>query len=323
MELKEFSNYTKNLGGIKLVSVDRNTYYISEWFINHNDSSELIMTQSRSIIKNCKYYNISRQILYDVAILNIDTEEDRPRCKYCGNPLKFDNLYDGYRKTDGGNCRALRIRETMKSPEFSEFCKQRALNQWKDEEYKSIQSKSHKDWASKPENKQSMSDITKTLWDNPEYRKKQTESHKRWISEHPEAIFGGVVTGYIDCPKNNQGKLRFDSSWERDFIKFCIEHENILEISRTGLLLEYEFECKSFYYNPDFLVNYDHKLYIVEVKADWLVTDPRTIKKLEAGRKYVEERAELNKYVLISKDELYSDPSCKVINTNKLIELFN
>jgi len=323
MELKDFSNYSKNLGGIKIVPIDQNTYQVSEWFINHNESCELIVVPSKLITKSCKYYSINRQILYDVAILNINSENDRPKCKYCGNPLRFDNLYEGYRKTDGGNCRSLRIQETMKSPEFSEFCKQRALDQWSDANYKNLQSKSHKDWASKPENRQSMSDIAKSIWNDPEYRKKQTESHRKWISEHPEAIFGGTVSGYVDCSKNTQGKLRFDSSWERDFIRFCMEQDDILEISRTGLLLEYEFENKLFFYNPDFLVNYNNQLYMVEVKADWLVTDPRTVKKLEAGRQYVEETSELSKYILISKDELYSDPSCKVINVKKLIELFN
>ena len=73
MELKDFSNYSKNLGGIKIVPIDQNTYQVSEWFINHNESCELIIVPSKLITKSCKYYSINRQILYDVAILNIDS----------------------------------------------------------------------------------------------------------------------------------------------------------------------------------------------------------------------------------------------------------
>ena len=66
--------------------------------------------------------------------------------------------------------------------------------------------------------------------------------------------------------------LTFDSSWEVDVYKFCMEN-NIPCEYQPNIQLEYEYDGKKHIYQPDFLIN--DKLY--EVKGDHFFKDGKMI----------------------------------------------
>lgn len=305
-----------------------NYYKVPGWVFDKEDEYVNISyknIKSRGVIK----YNLTGQIIYDILVLGLTNIEQRPKCPVCGKPAPYNSFSTGYNTT----CKSKLCR--------SEFARQEVLNLWKNENYRDIQSNSHKEWASIEENRKQMSENTKKIWENEEYRKTQTESHIRWasIEENKEKMRKTAINlwkndeyrhkmenrsittnhGLIQCSKAN-GTITYDSLWEKDFIEFCNNTNEIISIKRTDFYIEYKDESGiNRMYFPDFIVSLESRVLLIEVKSDWFFNeDERTKLKIDAGYKYVLNNNDIDDYIVLLGDDIYTNKSHKNTDYNKL-----
>lgn len=311
----------------RVIRID-NYYKVPGWVFDKEDEYVNISyknIKSRGVIK----YNLTGQIIYDILVLGLTNIEQRPKCPICGSPAKYDCFSRGYYST-------------CKSKEcISKLAKQEVLNLWKNEDYRNTQSQSHKEWASIEENKKRMSEYSKKNWENKEYRKTQTESHVRWasIKENREKMREISVNlwktdefrrkmenrsmttthGSIQCSKASE-IMTYDSLWEKDFIEFCDNTNEIISIKRADFYIEYKDESGiNRMYFPDFIVSLESKVLLVEVKSDWFFNEnERTKLKIDAGYKYVLNNNDIDDYIVLLGDDIYTNKSHKNIDYNKL-----
>ena len=246
-----------------------------------------------------------RQVLYDLLVLGLTNIESRPKCPICGKNSRFSGLSSGYRRSCGDkNC-------------ISEITKLEVLSLWENDSYRDTQSKSHKEWASKEENKLKMREATLKAWLDPEYRKTQIESHKKFALENPDKIrFGNG--GTIECSKSEDGFLNYDSSWEKLFIEYSQELDIIKSIDRAGISIPYNYNGDIRRYFPDFKVILTNgKCLMIEIKANWMIEhDERTPLKLEAGKTFAESSVDFDDYLVFTEDVLFVDGQIKKENFN-------
>lgn len=306
-----------------------NYYKVPGWVF---DSSEEFINISYKNIKTrgVSKYNLTGQIIYDILNLGLTNIDQRPKCPICGKPVEFESFNRGYYST----CKSKSC--------IAELARQEVTDLWKDEEYCSIQSQSHKDWASIESHRIQMSENSKKMWENEEYRKTQTQSHLIWAAkeenkeqmrriainlwktdEYRQRMEQRAVTSYhgsIKCSKSDS-ILTYDSRWEKDFIEFCEKTEEIISIKRAGLYIEYVDECGiDRMYFPDFLVSLNNnKTLLVEVKSNWMFNeDERTQLKLIAGYNYVLSDNNIDNYIVLIGDDIYTNKSYKTVDNNKL-----
>lgn len=314
-------------------------YLIPGWVFESD--KEFVLVKYKNI-KNrySEKFNLTGQIIYDILILGITNINDRPKCPICGNPVPYNGFSTGYSSTCGEkSCRAENARREMlevwksssyretqsKShkdwaliPENREMLSARTTEIWKNQEYRQKQTKSHIEWSSIPENKEAMSKITSDLWKNEDYRKKQVNSHVEWARNNPDKI-GYGIREEIECPKSMINTIYCDSSWEKDFINICIGLDFVKSIERSGLWLTYELNGLERTYFPDFIVETDTEFLIVEIKSDWKKDDESTIKKAQAGIEYANKNN--FRYLILAGDDLYIEPSRKTVNIERIKNL--
>lgn len=288
-------------------------------------------------------YGITGQIIYDILVLGLTSIHDRPKCPVCGESCVYECFSRGYSATCGKElCIKESIRNKVKNlwkdseykdkqtvshkawadkEENREAMRINSLKAWENEDYRVRQTEAHKYWASFDENKEKMSNITKELWKDDEYRKKQVDAHKEWAINNPEKILCGRH-GTVLCFKSKFGKLSYDSKWEQDFIELCNSLEAILSIERSDFNIPYTFNEELKYYFPDFIIQTKRETILVEIKCDWLLeTDERTKIKIEKGKAFVKESNIYSRYLVLTSKELYLNPSCSVLNIEKIKEL--
>lgn len=69
-----------------------------------NDTEEVLMNYNQFGIRILDYCGLTMQEYYDLMLLHINSEEDRPKCKICGNPVSFKNVKNGYKKLCCKSC---------------------------------------------------------------------------------------------------------------------------------------------------------------------------------------------------------------------------
>lgn len=125
-----------------LVSLDPDSGKKNRIIINNEDKiilPEWTKVKPKRKLINTKIENITvnSQILYDIFVLGLTDISQRPKCPICGKPCKYSNFNRGYSKTCGNEmCTNQSIKNTV-------------TNLWENEEYRNMQSESHKLWASK------------------------------------------------------------------------------------------------------------------------------------------------------------------------------
>ena len=255
---------------------------------------------------NRKLYSvgITPQILYDIGVLGLKNTKDRPKCS-CGKYCKFGRSFnDGYRKTCGDkNCIEASIKNTI-------------TKQWKNSEYANHMKNAHRIWASLPENKKKLSENTKSFWKNSNYRTKQIESHRKFIENNPDKIFTNKSGYYLSLKWFS--KIYYNSLWERDFIYFCDNYDEVTYLQRANLSIPYEFENGTHYYFPDFKVQLSNgNTVLVEIKSDWLLKHyEKTALKLKAGENYVNSHSlDFSKYAVYFGKDLYSNIDKRVLRS--------
>lgn len=321
------------LPGVKIkIERKNNIYYIPGWVFNSNDK---FVTVSYKNIKNRfpSKFNLTGQIIYDILILGLTDINDRPRCPICGKEVEYDSFYNGYRKTCGDkSC-------------ISAQAKEEVTQLWKDEDYKNRQSQSHIEWAMDEENKKKLRERTLAIWKNEEYRNRQSRSHVEWAKNEanreqmrniskqlwrtPEFLkkmmnrsSGSIIRGTESSRKTVGGIIIYDSSWERDFIRFCNACDEICTINRANFSISYIHDQIDRQYFPDFLITTTtNRTMLVEIKSDWLLaSDERTAIKISAGENYVKTCDTIDEYVVLLGLDLYENLGYNKINETKIRE---
>lgn len=155
---------------------------------------------------------------------------------------------------------------------------------------KEIGSKAGKEfWNEHPEYREIVKEKQKELWENPERRKEWSARSAKLLSENNFNAKGEIETRF--------GIIKYDSSYEMDFIKLCDGIDEIISLERDFDIVGYEFEKVAHNYIPDFRVKLkDKRETIVEIKGDNLLLDKKTIAKQQAGREKYEN------YMMINND---------------------
>lgn len=300
--------------------------------------------KNKWIIDSMDNNPISDQVIYDIFKLGLTSIDQRPKCPFCGDPIRFYDLRRGYKKScDKKECFKRHMKEIVwgdskyrenqtrvhkewaKIPKNREYLVQRTLNTWKDEKYREKQIDSHKKWASIPKNQEIMSNRTKILWRNPEYRKRLVNSHKNWAKNNPDKVGynSPYKTGKVYSKKMNT-EIKFDSSWEKRFIELCDKLDEVVEITRPDFHIEYEFKGDVKSYFPDFVITTKNRKYLIEIKSSRMVNNEIIRKKLEAGRLFINSNnLGITKFIVLTEKELFTTPSCKDINTKLIKKILN
>ena len=293
-------------------------YKLYKW-ISGKDKDEYI--QSNRFPKVLKEYGMSSQVYYDIIILGLSNVKDRPKCKICGNSVKFRGLYAGYKTVCSEKCFKLLSRDTIissrpKNLKLSEEAKDKirvkALGRKHSEESRRKMSISRKGKKKK---------FSKEFID----RLIKSNKSRVWTKESREKISIASTNRLLNenIGKSNQFKrgwyyskifgsnIHYDSSWEERFIKMCeklYKSGDILSFSRCTDIIIYEKEDNTVHrYLPDFKLILSNNIeVVVELKPATLVKNDRVVllKKL-AALKYYKKRG--IKYIILTENELFKN----------------
>jgi len=85
------------------------------------------------------------------------------------------------------------------------------------------------------------------------------------------------------------GRFFYRSSYERDFLLWANTSEKVSCVEGNLPGIEYSYEGKVHYYFPDFLLtDVAGRKTLIEIKAAWMLADPRTKAKLAAGASFAQ-----------------------------------
>lgn len=283
---------------------------IPGWMIDSIE--DYVNIGKKSTFHYANKFGYTSQIMYDIGVLGLTSINDRPRCPICGNPVEFNIFTRGYFKT-------------CKNPECSKNAIKLTVTElWKNQEYKEIQSRSHAEWASFPENKELMRVRSLKMWEDDEYRNRLKTAHIEWAKNNPDKVKSGSnfrgIHGKELSQKSRNGYLFYDSTWEKDFIDFCNKSDFIRSIERSKLHIPYLYEDFTRNYFPDFEIElFTGELLLIEIKPKYLInTDSKTKKKIEAGKKFVSEENRFLAYLVLNEEILYDDVHFKKFSSLKL-----
>lgn len=306
-------------------------------------------------LKNLKSEDILVGVeeVYHFFISGSRTFESIPTC-LCGKPLRVHTVYRASKSCGNPECNKKQIAETIKElwtrpeyrkrlsksqkdwsavPENRRKRSEISKKAWQKPGYKERMSLIHVQWAAVPENKEKMSECSKKLWQSPGYRKRMSQAHLDWIEKNPDKVrCWNQSAGSEKSKKSRDGVLKYDSSWEQDFINFCNKSPRVIQIERASIWIPYKTtdDGKSRRYIPDFNVRtIKGELILVEIKPKrGLGTDPRFLinhLKIKAAEKYVKNSLYYRSFLLLTEEDLYVDgivrKKTRVINTGKLENL--
>lgn len=204
-----------------------------------------------------------------------------PICPYCNKrPLKF-NVWEYRTSCCCRDCMNKQIEEQNKSDELREKIRNSVKKLWEDEEYRCIQSKSHKNvWR----DEDTVNRLMKTHYIPPLNSSKKSEI----LSIYENEI------------------IRFDSTWEEKFFSFMSSNSEVKVIKRLNLKLIKYFSSKynkERWYKPDFEIEYtDGRKELIEIKPYYQLEDITVKEKKEAAEKWCKENN--MKYVILTEIEL-------------------
>lgn len=268
--------------------------------------------KNKWIIDSMDNNPISDQVIYDIFKLGLTSIDQRPKCPFCGDPIRFYDLRRGYKKScDKKECFKRHMKEIV----------------WGDSKYRENQTRVHKEWAKIPKNREYLVQRTLNTWKNEKYREKQVKVHIDWAKNNPNRVgaflFRNAKNGNIFINKlvGGSGIIKVDSNWEAQFLKFCDELDDVVSISRANFGIPYRYDNVDRNYFPDFIINTNKESLLVEIKPYKLSQNKKNSLKLKVGREYVESREEFDRFVLITEKELFTNTCYKVINSENLIKI--
>lgn len=283
-----------------------NVLYVPGWvFGKELDKVEVKYKKVNRVFEGIGY---STQLIYDILSLGLTDINDRPICPICGKPTTFNNFWLGYTKT----CKDFKCR--------CESIKSRVTDLWRDADYRNTQVKSHQEWASIPENKQKMREISINIWKRPDYRSRLVEIHKNYILNNPDKILTSVH-GVFRSDRQSID-IHYDSTWEKKFLEFCERNNSvILSYDRAYLDIPYTYLDKEHTFFPDFKVCLNNgKTLLVEIKANWLIEhQPKNLEKFKYGEDFVSKSNIYDSFAVLTDDELFYPPNYKKFKEDNII----
>lgn len=220
-----------------------------------------------------KKLGLSSQLYYDVVVLGISDINDRPKCRYCGTPSKFDNMSRGY----------------------FDFCNLSCTAKWGNK----VPSK--------------IKNVSKALTGkklSKEHREACSRGAiKRLIKEgiRPGVGYHNVKRGKYIPNKSNGKELSYLSGWELEFMKLIDNDKYSISIDSIDFRIPYyskEGILKN--YLPDFKIVTDSgTIVIVEIKPKRHRYIGLNLLKRIAGKKYCSKHN--YKYVVLTEEELFSN----------------
>lgn len=249
------------------------------WYSNVNYSSKTELGYIS--LHNCCNYEVyfhefmglTSQEYFDIMVLHIMYEEDRPRCPYCGSYLPFLSPYAGYGTADHDWKSKIESR-VVGMPFCSSQCKMAYMRISDKFEYKSVMDKFYSEGGA-----YGYMHTHPTLY--PEYHKKWLQSLRNWGTE---TSIGNSFT-YHSNKFNRTYKGR--SNLELYCIQWADSDDSVKDLEYESLSIEYTFNNKIHNYIPDFLITFtDGKKLLVEIKPYDKLNDPKNIAKWESARKY-------------------------------------
>lgn len=278
----------------------RNLYYlIPKWLSGDNDKYYFYNKLGRKL----KEFNISIQVYYDVLILGITNINDRPKCRYCGEYTKFTGLTTGYREYCNSSHKSKYIR---RSEEFKKDLSEKLKGVGNP-----FYGKSH---SSESKNKIRMARLGSTSSEST--KSKIGNSMSMYFKNNPDKLYKFMESatrldkkykrGYINISKS-KSPLRYMSSWELEFLKWCESSDEISEVSIPPTV-DYTYEGRNHVYYPDFLLTMsDNRKVIVGIKPYSKLNNPVVItKRLYSEKLFLNSEYQ---YLIITENEIFNNLS--------------
>ena len=316
-------------------------YFIPSWLKSCDKDGEWF--SHKKIIKILNNIGVSAQLYYDIVILGLTSESDRPKCHLdeC-DCSKFYNLNQGYqlycskshqvkdknRNIKDSTREKLRISGyNHKVPDNMRYYLSNLVRSNPSIKKKQMDNK----LASIIRRKISLGILDKD--GNPlpkkklprkpvsdEFRKRCSERMKKFFKEHPEKIHVNGFrrfnnkTGYEFSKKANRN-IRYLSSWELDFIRFIDRSDEVVKILDIPPIEYYnEEKSKISLYFADFnLVLNNGMKVIIEIKPKNLINNKIVVDKRNAAIEYCKN----NGFYYITLTELELFDSKRIRNNSR------
>ena len=96
---------------------------------------------------------------------------------------------------------------------------------------------------------------------------------------------------FVKHNSQNGGKIIYRSSWELEFMKWCDHNDNITKIASEPFHIPYiDYTGKHRKYFPDFLVVWNNKMLLLEIKPHNQKKDPTNVRKFAFAEHYAQNR---------------------------------
>ena len=295
------------------------------WMLK-DKSQECIWVPQRQLdhfIKKLCIDGLNTQIYFDIIVLGLTDESQRPKCRICGKELEFIGIgHGGYPATCSKEChKELKRLDYLKNPKMM---KKGGKHSQETLQKISIASKNTK------------------AWENPEWRKKHSEYMKAF-AQTPEgkafykhtaekaaeanirrALDANKPASMYDSKLYHKGVYHsnvynrdfpYDSGWELEFIKYMetdIIKAKIKIFDRSRVAIPYKWDDGSSHkYLPDFYIMFDSGIKIViEIKPNYLLTlDRKVALKVQAGKDYFSKKN--IQYLVLTEKEMLSNNKIK------------
>ena len=257
--------------------------------------------------------------------------ENEELCEYCNKPTKFYNIHKGYSRTCSKSCGTKLYRLNMTEEQHiadhlshvnaqnnrtkeqknkTKLIQQNRMSNMNKNDKKNMYAKminTRNNWSEeqKQRAKDNMADAITTHWINMDKDKRQSFKQNCKHTYHTKTVYHiedikekrRISRSVYMKNKPFYNGVSFDSKWELDIYKYCIEHN--IPIKREPISVQYMHNTNAFTTYPDFEIDG----YIVEVKGTQFVQSDGTwinpYCKDDDGQSESKRQALIEKHVLI------------------------
>lgn len=274
--------------------------------------------------KFLSHLSITPQEFYDLLVLGVTDELNRPKCKCpgCNNSVNFRTIKQGYRDYCSISCssfdRPLEIKEKLtksrigrKDSQETRDKKSLARNGFKwDENTKIKISKSNTGKKRSLETRIKISRNSKNQFSSVESRISSSKRMIEYCKNNPDFlenfIKSGVYNsnrGYVRLSKYDKSEFYYMSSWEKDLLIKLDESDYVSKIDKSPKV-SYKFNNLEKIYVPDIMVELtDGSIVIIEVKPQHFLMDSKVAAKRDYASRYF--RSMGYKYITITNHGIY------------------
>lgn len=292
------------------------------WMLKDKSNDDIYVIQRTLVhyLKTLCVEGITAQLYFDVVVLGLTDESQRPRCRICGGELTFDCIgHGGYPATCSKAChKELKHADYLKNDKMMKEGGKHTVETlkkmseatlrnkpWEDPEWKRKHSEYMKKFAKTPEGKAFYKYVgQKSAEAN---LKKSLDTNKPKHLYNSKLYKKGVYHSNIYNLDYN-----YDSGWELEFIKY-MERDEMRALTkvfdRSRGIIPYTLEDGSKHkYLPDFFIQLnDGRKIVIEVKPYYLLSkDEKVVKKIKAGKDYYK-NTKIQYLVLTDKEMLDHD----------------